>query len=159
MSAASADLTALARDLAASSEAMPRVAAQVVRTTAMEVAAEAKTRAPVRTGALKMSIQVHFSGPLQATIGPGVIYGVFQEFGTGSKGEFPSGSYVIRPKRPGGRLVFKVDGKTVSAREVRHPGVRPHPYMRPGLTAALGRMAPALEKAGALLITKGPGAA
>lgn len=158
MSAASADLTSLARDLAAAGMGSYRAAAQVVQQTASQVAAEAKSLAPVKTGKLRASIVVRYVNPLHAEVGPAVPYGVYQEFGTASRGEFGGAPYVIRPRKPGGRLVFKVDGKTVAAKQVRHPGVPPHPYMRPALVSALGSMAPRLAESGALLITRGPNA-
>jgi hypothetical protein len=37
--------------------------------------------------------------------------------------------HVITPKKPGGVLAFKVDGKTVFARKVNHPGTRAYKYL------------------------------
>lgn len=150
MTAASADLTALAKTLAyASGAGADKAANAVVREYAERIRTEAQTMAPVRTGALRQSISIHYDGPTKATIGPEVPYGAFQEFGT-------KGPYAIAPKKPGGVLVFQTGGKTVFARKVMHPGVKAHPYMRPALRMALGKgVAEALSRQGALAITKG----
>lgn len=155
MTAASADLTALARDLeAASGQGIERAAAEVVREYAGQVQAQAMAYAPVRTGALRDSITVRFDGANSATIAPGVPYGPYQEFGTGTQGEFPSGYYEIRP-RNAAALSFVVDGKRVVTRRVKHPGVKPRRYMRRAVEKVLGPMAAELARRGALLITKG----
>ena len=156
MTAASADLTALARDLSAASRmGIQAAAARVVGETAQRVQAIAQAKAPFRTGKLRTSIGIRQDSPFQAQIGPSVVYGPYQEFGTGSRGEFGGAPYEIRPKKPNGLLVFQVDGRTVFARKVTHPGVPPHPYMRPAAVEALGPAAGELAAAGALLITRG----
>lgn len=161
MTAASADLYALAADLsAASGEPMVQAAQQVLHGVASTVAANMAADAPKRTGELAASIAVTQTGPLEMTVGPtgqrNVKVGGWQEFGTGSRGEFGGSVYVIRPKRPGGRLVFKVGDKTVFAREVHHPGVSPHPFARPAVAQALGPLVQQMADAGALMITQGP---
>lgn len=45
--------------------------------------------------------------------------------------------HVIVPRKPGGRLVFKVAGKTVFAKKVNHPGNAPNPYLRRWLNEAV----------------------
>lgn len=158
--AASADLTALARDLAnASGIAMVAAAQQVIQSAAVEVQMAAQAAAPVKTGALRDSITISYPEPTTAIIGPKVDYGVYQEFGTGSRGEFGGQPYTIRPKKPGGYLVWKGKNGQVFARKVTHPGVRGKAYMRKGLTRALGdKIVSRLMETGALLITKGPNA-
>lgn len=42
----------------------------------------------------------------------------------------------IRPRRPGGYLRFQVDGRTVYARAVNHPGFRGDPFMTKALRDA-----------------------
>ena len=157
--AASADLSSLAKDLAEASGRSIQMAAQkVVMDTAMTVQAEAQSRAPVKSGRLRNSISIRYPNPLTAIIGPQVEYGVYQEFGTGSRGEFPTGPYTITAK-PGKLLRFKVGAKVVFARSVTHPGVRARHYMRDGLEAAIGsQMLDQLAKAGAAQITRGPNA-
>lgn len=153
MNAATADLTRIANNLAyASGEGAQKVASKVVHDYAERLRAEAQTMAPVKTGTLRDSITIHYDGPLKATIGPEVPYGVFQEFGT-------KGPYEIKPKKTGGVLAFQSGGKTVFARRVMHPGVKARPYMRPALEKILGaEMAKKMAKEGALVVTKGKAA-
>jgi HK97 gp10 family phage protein len=156
VSAASADLASLAEDFAyASHQGMALAAAEVIQQAAQSIQQQAQANAPVKTGRLRDSITIHYTDALTATVGPSAPYGVFQEFGTGSRGEFGGPVYTIRPKR-GGLLVFKVKGKTVYARVVHHPGIPPHPFMRPALVQVLGKELTAnLAERGALLITQG----
>lgn len=157
MTAASADLRALAEDLRRAGESIDQAAADVIRDTAAGTQRLAMQYAPVKTGALRASIIVRFDSPTSAVIGPTVPYGPAQEFGTGSRGEFPGAPYEIRP-RDAGALAFTVGGRKVIARRVTHPGVRGKAYMRKAITDALGPMAEQLAERGALLITKGPNA-
>jgi HK97 gp10 family phage protein len=152
--AATADLRQLSNNLASAAGApFQPVAAQVVRAAVEAVANEAKARAPRKTGALADSIAVVFLGPLTAMVGPTKKYGVFQEFGTGTRGEFKTGMYVIRPIRAS-RLRFEIDGKVVFAKEVHHPGIPPHPFMRPGAQAALEQMQEQLGTSGISMVVK-----
>jgi HK97 gp10 family phage protein len=159
-SAASANLAALAADLsAASGQPMMHSAQQIIQQSAQRVQSEAQTRAPVRSGRLRNSISIRYNGPLSATIGPQVPYAAYQEFGTGSRGEFPGAPYEIKPRNPQGTLVFKVQGKTVFAKVVRHPGIKARPFMRPAFAAALGQdLVQRLLDAGMAAITRGPNA-
>lgn len=156
MTAASADLRELASDLAyASGTGIEKAAIDLITDVAMKVQQFAAAAAPRDTGKLSASIAITWVDRLTAVIGPTVFYGVYQEFGTGSRGEFPGHIYEIRPKsKP--YLVFKVNGKTVVARVVHHPGVRAKPYMRPAAQQALQPFAGQLADRGQLLITKGP---
>jgi len=156
--AASAEVIALAKDLSdASGESIERSAAQILADGAQRIAAEARAQAPVKTGKLQASIHARWQSPLKVEIGPEVIYGPYQEFGTGSKGEFPGSPYEIKPKTPGGKLVFKTkDGRTVVTRRVIHPGVKPQPYMRPAFKKVLETVMDRLISSGAAQITKGP---
>lgn len=157
MPAVFADIRQLALDLAAASgDAPEKTAHDLIQKTAMSVQTLAASRAPKDTGKLSSSINITWISPLEAVIGPAVAYGVFQEFGTGSRGEFPGQIYEIKPKKPGGALVFTVNGQTVFARSVRHPGVRAQPFMRPAANEALEPFTGQLADRGALLITKGP---
>lgn len=58
------------------------LAGQVVRKTAADVQADAQSRAPVDTGALRSSIGVTSRGALSATVSPSVNYSHYVEFGT-----------------------------------------------------------------------------
>lgn len=159
MPAAYGDLTALiARLNAGSGESIKKTAHKVIADAAVMVQKEAMALAPVKTGRLRGSITVKINKG-QAVIGPSVPYGVFQEFGTGTRGEFKGAMYEIRPKNAA-YLVFKTkDGKRVRTKLVRHPGIKGKPYMRPAVTHVLSDVAPDILQAGALLITKGPNAA
>lgn len=127
--AGSADLSQLASDLAAAGGNARTIAAGLITNTANQIKTLAKAKAPRKTGALIDSIEVGHQGPLVAIIGPHVEYGVYQEFGVGQLGEFPT-----------------------SGRR----GFRAQPYMRPALTQALGPLADQMAEAGLLAITKGP---
>lgn len=155
MPAASADLTRLAQNLAnAAGEGIQRAAAEVIKDTAERVKNVASELAPKKTGELARSIRIVYVSPVEAHIGPTVVYGLFQEYGTASRGEFGGAPYVIRPVRAE-RLYFQVDGEWVTAKEVHHPGIPAHPYMRPAVQQALGPAAAEMARKGALLITKG----
>ena len=58
------------------------LAGQVVRKTAHDVQADAQSRAPVDTGALRSSIRAAPRGPLEAEVSPSVNYGIYVEMGT-----------------------------------------------------------------------------
>lgn len=125
MPAVYADLTNLTKALDAASKDKTHLAmAGILRQMAGEIQTTAEDLAPKRTGALAASIQVTFNGPLDVIIGPTVHYGPFQEFGT-------KGPYTIEPRRPGGVLVFEVNGTKVFTKKVTHPGLKARPYMRP----------------------------
>jgi len=155
--AAYADLTSLVADLtAASQQGMEDVAKKIIKGAAESVQLEAQSLAPIKTGRLRDSITIKYINPLKAVVGTDVDYGVYQEYGTGLRGEFPGKMYEIKPKK-GKVLSFTVSGKRVFAKIVRHPGIKAHPFMRPALTNALGKeLTKNLAEAGALIITKGP---
>lgn len=72
-----------------SSAIRPAVAAEVKKAT-LEIEAQAKAKAPVRTGTLRRSIHSVFSnGDLTGTVGPSVEYGRYVEFGTRHRGARP----------------------------------------------------------------------
>lgn len=154
--AATADLTSLVKNLQYASKTIEESADDLIRETASKVKSIAVTKAPIRTGALRESISVHY-GRLSATIGPGVEYGVYQEFGTASMGEFGGQPYVIRPKN-GKYLVFTINGRKVFAKKVTHPGVKPKYYMRGALESVLQPFIEELAEIGALKIVKGKNA-
>lgn len=153
--AGTADLTALAADLAKAGETIERAAARVVAETAQKVQALAADKAPRRSGRLAGSIGIRYESALVAIIAPSVPYAVFQEYGTGSRGEFGGQAYKIRP-RTAAVLSFEVGGRRVFAKEVTHPGIKAHPFMRPALAESLAPMTEQMLEAGTLLITKGP---
>jgi HK97 gp10 family phage protein len=157
--AASAEVASLARDLAlASGDSIEKSAASILQTSAQRIVHEAQVRAPIDTGKLQSSIHAKWNSPLSVEIGPGVDYGVFQEFGTGTRGEFPGSMYEIRPKKKDGRLVFKIGGKTIVTKLVKHPGVKAQPYMRPAFEHVMADFLQKLLDEGTTAITRGPNA-
>jgi len=152
------DVTNLVNDLTAISQLPPeQIASNVLGDLADSIKANAQSMAPVKTGRLRASINVENTGT-SLVIDAGVPYGMYQEFGTGSRGEYPTGPYEIRPKNSK-FLVFKVGGKTVFTKKVVHPGVKAHPYLRPATMKAVSEMSTALATNGSLLIRKGPNSA
>lgn len=149
--AAVADLTKLVANLRYAHQNIKAVSEAILDETSDAVLALMQEHAPVRHGRLRASLRV-VKTPGKRVIGPqGVPYGKFQEFGTGIRGEFPTSMYVIRPKTPGGKLHFQVNGKHVTASEVHHPGIPPNPFVRPsakqgleGLSQKYGTRASAL---------------
>lgn len=145
--AATVELAQLADTLArAGGVPIQEAAGQLVAEGAQLVEQQARSYAPRRTGALASSITTHMVGPLLAEIAPGVAYAPYQEYG--------ARPHVIRPRHPGGRLVFTVNGRKVVARVVHHPGNAAHPFMRPAATSAAESLASQLGEKGADLITQ-----
>lgn len=135
-SAAVLDLTKLAEDLGRAGQNAEKEVDRLLSQTAEQIYHAMVTMAPRRTGRLARSIAVQ-AAPGRYVIGPnGVPYASFVEFGTGSRGEFPTGPYEIRPKNAYA-LAFKVGNRTVFATSVVHPGIRPNPYVRPAAQAYL----------------------
>lgn len=151
MDAATLDLTKLAEDLGRASKNADQEVQKVLASTGEEIAAEMRNRAPVKTGRLVSSIQI-WVVPGKVTIGPNVFYAAFVEFGTGTRGEFPTGPYVIKPVRAEA-LTFKTNGKWVSTREVIHPGIRPKPFARPAAQDFLNRLGERVADVGVEMIT------
>lgn len=149
------DVTNLVNDLTAISSLPPeKIAYNVLNDLADSIRSNAQQMAPVKTGRLRSSITVENTGT-SLVIDVGVPYGMYQEFGTGSRGEYPTGQYEIRPKNKK-FLAFKVGGKTVFTKKVMHPGVKAHPYLRPSTMKAVSELSSALATNGSLLIRKGP---
>jgi HK97 gp10 family phage protein len=149
------DIEELVDDLQAISDLPPeQITQNVLDDIGREITTKAKELAPVKTGKLKESItyKVHRG---ELTVEVGVDYGMFQEFGTASRGEFPGRPYKIRPKN-GKYLRFKSGGRWVYAKEVTHPGVKPQPFLRPGAILAMGDLYKTLAKKGQAMILKGP---
>lgn len=126
------DLTELIRDFDRAGQMAPGAVDRVLIDAGDRIMSTAQMLAPRRTGRLQASITVTYS-PGKVVVGPHVPYGVYQEYGTGTRGEFPTGMYTIKPKKGGQTkaLRFMAGGQVIYTRKVRHPGVKPHPYMRP----------------------------
>lgn len=108
----------------------------MMHTAGAEGVAYAKMNAPFATGQLRESIGYQIVGDT-VVITSSDPKAPFVEYGTGSRGEMPTGPYVIEPKRAKA-LKFEVGGKTVFAKRVIHPGVRPRPFLRPATRYAAG---------------------
>lgn len=150
-----ADIAKLSNDLRNAASRVDRSSEDILDVTAYRVETLMKQYAPVKTGRLYMSIRT-VSSPGKRDIGPhGVDYAVYQEFGTATRGVFGGQEYIIKPKSPGGRLHFQVNGKWVSAKEVRHPGIPPHPFAGPAARQALDEIGDTYARMGVDLIVKG----
>jgi len=147
----------LVKDLATISDLPPeQITENIFEDLGQQIATKAQQLAPRKTGALAQSIKHTVVKGVQLEVGSDLEYAMFQEFGTATRGEFPGQPYKIRPKKPGGKLVFKIGNKTIRTKEVNHPGIPARPYIRP---AALEVMEPMLEKLserGQAFIVKGP---
>jgi HK97 gp10 family phage protein len=130
-----ADVTRLADALKQASQQSGITTQEVLIQSANHILAEMESLVPVKTGKLRTSLAIQV-GANSVTIGPHTDYAGFVEFGTKP--------HVIRPKKPGGVLVFTVGGVKVFTRKVNHPGTHAQPYVRPAFQAwvdSLGTMA------------------
>jgi HK97 gp10 family phage protein len=149
------DITELVEDLAEISGKRPEeITGNIFNELGNQIMGKARAKAPVRTGKLRDSITYQVNGN-QLIIGPHVPYSAYQEFGTATRGEFGGSPYVIQPRMKK-YLRFQVNGQWVSTKQVIHPGIPPHPFMRPAVEEAMGDLADKLAERGALMITKGP---
>lgn len=133
----SSEVRRLQIDLANAPAEIRAKAPLAVKKTLFDIESTAKVYAPVDFGTLENSISTDVDADqLGGEVGPTVDYGAAVEYG--------AAPHVIRPKNPGGRLVFMgSDGQLVFATEVNHPGTPPQPYMGP----AFDRHAPGLARA------------
>lgn len=145
------DLTNLANDLFEASDNAEAATQSLLEAAGDQVMADAKSRAPVKTGALKNSITKKIE-PLKITVGPDMFYGTYIEYGTGSRGEFPGAVYQILPKN-GMALKFQVGSKTVFARSVKHPGIKSQPFMRPAAQKLVDDLPGDIAAVGVMLIS------
>jgi HK97 gp10 family phage protein len=133
-----ADISRLADALRQTAQDSQITTQQVLVQSANQILAEMESRVPVDTGRLRTSLRIQVD-PNRVTIGPDeniAPYGGYVEFGTKP--------HDIRPKTPGGVLVFKMNGRTVYTKKVRHPGTKAQPFVRPAFEAwvdSLGTMA------------------
>lgn len=87
---------------------------------ALRLQNELKIESPVDKGRLRSSITVLYADRMLKIFAVDYIFHV--EFGTKP--------HIIRPKRAGGALKFKVGGQEVIVKQVNHPGTRPNPFVR-----------------------------
>jgi hypothetical protein len=91
---------------------------------ALPINAAAKSQVGVKTGLLRQSIGIsHFIGPAGAAvkIGSSLHYAYLHHEG--------SRPHIIKPKEPGGALVFTKGSRVIRSRMVMHPGTRPNRYL------------------------------
>lgn len=113
------DTGALGRQVA---PILARKAASITR----RITAQARQNAPVRTGNLARSIEpdpIRFSGPFRVDTGVTAHANYAAAVHDGTR------PHVIRP-RVARALKFQMDGRTVFAKSVRHPGTRARPFLR-----------------------------
>lgn len=116
------------------------IISQALLDTGHEVQADAKRNCRVDTGRLRSSITTKQTAPNEVLVGTNVKYAPDVEFGTKP--------HIITPKT---KKVLRWEAKVVSlltksgrprkkpkiikearfARRVKHPGTKPHPYLRP----------------------------
>lgn len=103
-----------------------RVLSTAARAGGLIIETSAKQKVPRITSTLMRSIHTEVTSASQnsavAVVGTDVEYGPHVEFGTRAR--------VIRP-RNARALRFKIGGRVVFAKFVRHPGTRAKPFLRP----------------------------
>lgn len=82
------EVVKLARDLGLAAQLMPLATEEALNKAGEMVQTEARSAAPVLTGALRDSVYLHRS-KLTRRIGTPLIYGLFQEFGTSKMAPHP----------------------------------------------------------------------
>ena len=149
------DIKDLVKDLSTISQmSTEQITENVLSDIGRSIAELARQKAPRDTGALASSIGYEVVGD-RLTIEVKVPYGMYQEFGTGSRGEFSGSSYEIRPKNAK-YLKFQAGGRTIYTKKVTHPGVKAQPFLRPAVTESMGPLFDKLADRGQAMILKGP---
>lgn len=116
------DLTAQAKFLGA--KGADKLVETAMRFSVAKIQAEARRRAPHRTGTLQRSILPEVTYP-RALVGVNERYGLYIEEGTGP--------FVIEPKNKKA-LFWK--GAKHPVKRVNHPGIKARPYFWPGVGAS-----------------------
>lgn len=149
------DLTEFIEDLAvASSTTAEQVAAQVTHSMGARVAELARRYAPRDTGELAASV-AHYTGPNYSSVKAEAPHAAYVEFGTWSHNILApkTGTYTIRPKRPGGVLRFRGrDGNIVFTKKVEHPGIKAQPFMARAHQEVLDDFTQGIGNVGVLLV-------
>lgn len=110
--------------------------------TGHEVQADAKRNCPVDTGRLRSSITTKQTALNEVLVGTNVEYAPDVEFGTKPHIITPKTKKVLRfeiiterKTSKSGRPLKRPrkEKKVVFTRRVKHPGTKPHPYLRPAL--------------------------
>ena len=123
-------LRAVRKALLAINEAsQPNVMRTAVGAGGLVIESEAKRRVPRVTSSLMRSIHTEVSSlpnTARAEVGTDLEYGPHVEFGTSA--------HVIRPKNARS-LRFKIGGRIIYAKSVKHPGTRAQPFLVPAFEA------------------------
>lgn len=127
-------------DEAALEEEVSPILRRSHRSLTRRIANQARVDVPVKTGNLGRSIREDD----QLMVGPFVVTGGVSAGGLEAdyalyvhEGTRP---HMIFPRRPGGTLAFEVDGRTVFARSVHHPGTRARPFLRNAATRVAAQL-------------------
>lgn len=135
---ASADISRLAEALQMTAQQSGVTTQQVLVQSANHILAEMESRVPVKTGKLKTALTIRVESN-RVIIGPDPHVAPYAGYV-----EFDTKPHVIRPKKPGGVLVFEINGTKIFTKEVHHPGTTAQPFVRPAFEAwvdSLGTMA------------------
>lgn len=156
MNAGTVQLDKLAADLAAAGgQQFKDVAAAIVTDGANQTLELARSYVPVKTSALRESLAITNVSPLTKQVGSDLPYAAFVEFGTGTRGEFPTGPIVIVP-RGAQALRFQVGNKVVFTNRVVNPGMTSRPYLRPALERTQFILPTKMANAAVVFIVRGP---
>lgn len=143
-SVGSADITKLADALRATANRSEVTTQEVLVESANFLLTEMEIRVPVDTGALRESLGVRVE-PTRVLVGPSAKHAPYVEFGTSP--------HVIKPKNKKA-LAFQAGGKTVVVKQVRHPGTRAQPFVRPAYDAWKESLGPKVAQANVDVFTK-----
>lgn len=115
-----------------------------------EVKAEARSNAPVRTGAMRQSITSMVDpNPLAGRVSVLQPYAKYVEFGTRP--------HVIVPKSANA-LVFKAGGVLVFTKRVNHPGTRANPFLQRALETKRNKIQEYFQRAAISVLNEIKGA-
>lgn len=155
--ATTADLTLLVNRLQQAGPGVRVDSQKILERTGNEIMAQMLMLVPVKTGRLRNSIRL-ITEPGRVIVGPvDVDYAPYVEYGTGIHSEFGGSYYEIKPKTAT-NLAFRVNGHWVHTKVVKHPGIKPEPYVRPAAAAVLTNIGVAFAEAGQRRIVTGAAA-
>ena len=131
-------LSQAASDVRKYTEAKVEGIKRIVVESTVAIQSDAVSLAPEDTGNLKNSIDFNITNDsLTGEVFAGAEYAPDVEFGTAP--------HKISAK-PGGTLAFKMNGKTVFAKSVNHPGTKAQPFLFPSWEAEVPKFEQALQK-------------
>jgi hypothetical protein len=148
-----ADLTDYVAQLEAAGTHVTKATEAVIHSMGDEVRRLASDYAPRGpTGNLARSIVAEHE-TMRSTITAKAPYAAFVEFGTWSHNVHNprAGTYEIRPKNAKA-LAFQAGGKTVFAAVVRHPGIKPQPFMGPAADEVVAKFTKGVGDVGVFLV-------